>query len=134
MAMSKEIMRVDKITKTANEMVTIFDNCYSFLNGRTNVNLENKPEEIEDENLTKIDIANHHIEFVMATGVKEAVPEDIQETMIKMLQDDMKTNEKDLEKLLEMAAKKIMSEQLQNEQGMTLKRIKDEEGNNYNER
>lgn len=124
MIKSQELLRVDGITKTANEMVTVFDNCYSFLNGRTNSELESKPEKLEDKDLRKIDIANHHIEFVMATGIKEDIPLDIQNVMIKMLQDNLGTDESDLEKLLEIAYKKMISDQKLMDDGMALKREK----------
>ena len=125
---AKEIIKVDEVVNIANEMVPIFDNCYTFLNGRTNYNLENKPEELEDEELRKINLANHHIELVMANNTKDLIPEEIQETMIKLLQDDLQTDERDLEKLLEIAVKKIISEQRQNEQDMSLRRTKNDEG------
>jgi len=114
------------IEKT-NQMETLFQNCRTFLKARTNFELESREEELNDEQLRKIDLANEHIEIAFLNPGELEIPEEIQGIMIKMLQMDLGTDEKDLSKLMQMVIEQEFAKFNGNGEDFTRKRRKNEE-------
>lgn len=103
----------------AKTMETMFQNCRTFLNAHTNYEIESLEEELQDESLRKIDLANEHIEIaVMNGGITNSIPPEIQALMVSMLQSDLQTDEQDLEKLMHMVIEKELGESLENTEEM----------------
>jgi len=110
-------------------METMFQNCRRFLKAHTNYEIESFEEELQDESLRKIDLANEHIEIsVMNGGISSNIPPEIQTLMVSMLQSDLQTDEQDLEKLMHMVIEKELGESLENNGGMT--RIREKNSKN----
>ena len=117
----------DDTINVTEEFDVVFENCYRLLKGHTNSELETTLEEVNNKDLRCIELANEHIEVAMISGVVDNIPEDVRNTMVMMLQDDLNTSETNLVKLLEMANEKIEAENIVLGDKMQLTRHKNEE-------
>ena len=101
-----------------------FENCETFINARTNENIEYLEDELENEDLKKISFANQKLNIILMNDTYEEIDDDIKEMMVMMLQDTLGTDEDDFEKLIMMASEKITSDNL--EKGECLMREKED--------
>lgn len=114
MALARDDMqKVESLSERSNEMTVTFDNCYRFLEARTNYEIKAKEDEINDLELKKIQLANDVIQISVMGEFNDSIPQEIQDIMKKMLQDDLQTDEQDLEKLINMASEKVMNQVLE---------------------
>lgn len=126
----KETISIDETNtylEKVKQMETLFQNCRTFLNVHTNYELEHREEDLENDDLRKIDLANEHIEIALLNSGNVEIPEEIQGIMIKMLQADLETDESDLNKLMQMTIEKEMTKINGNSIDLTRKRRKNEE-------
>lgn len=119
----EETKKCDDTINSTEEFDIVFENCYRLLKGHTNNEIISSKEELNNEDLRCIDLANEHIEIAMISGVVDNIPDDVRNQMVMMLQDDLQTSESNLTKLLEMANNKIIKENLSQEE-MNLSRRK----------
>lgn len=109
------IEEANSYLEKAKTIDTMFQNCRTFLNAHTNYELEYRDEELTDDNLRKVDLANEHIEIAIMNGqVGNNIPEEIQAMMISLLQTDLQTDETNLEKLMHMVIERELGKSLEN--------------------
>jgi len=120
----KESKKVNPILEHGDSIEVIIDNCRRFLEARTNEELEYKDGELEDRELRMINLANEHIELIVNGATIDGIPNEMQEMMVKILQENLGTDEKDFDKLLYMATEKIAAEIQKNPENNTRIRIK----------
>lgn len=116
--------KCDNAINSAKDFDVVFENCYRLIKGHTNHKLETSLEDVNNKELRTIELANEHIEIAMVSGVVDNIPEDVRDTMVMMLQDDLHTDENDLIKLLEMANNLIEQDSLNKNEQMRLTRQK----------
>ena len=109
-----DMHRVEEINEKTRLMSITFDNCNRFLNARTNVMLESREDEINDIELKKIELGNETIQIAIMGGFKDNIPVELQEVVKNILQDDLKTDEEDIDKLIQMAGEKLSGESTKN--------------------
>lgn len=114
---TEEMMNELKAQSKKIEIMT--KNCYTFMESKCN---KKEKELIEENTLDSISIisANQILDFYLMSGILVIPYEEIKPVLIKILQDDLKTEEENLETLLEMASKKIEYENLNEELGLGL--------------
>lgn len=109
-AARQDMKIVEGIGEKAKSLGITIDNCFRFLEARTNYELEAKDEELNDISLKKIELANETIQISLVGDTN--IPEELQDMVRKILQEDLKTDEEDIENLLHMAKEKAMNEVL----------------------
>lgn len=121
-----EFMRsIDPLADKAVSLEIVIENCYRFLDAKTNNNLELE-EELNDIELRKIILANETIEIAISNGTTANLPDGVKDLIVQMLQMELQTTEDDLEKLMQMAAEKAKEHTSENVRTRTRMSKKDE--------
>ena len=108
-----DVEYLETITKKIDNLNITIANCRRFLNSRTikeDISIIENKKEKNVSDVKNIILANEAIEKVIGTGVIEDFSENLKQDMIKILQDDLTTDESDLTLLLNKALEKIARE------------------------
>lgn len=116
------INKIEEITDNYSNYEVTIENCRTFLRAHTDSKIEYKTSELNDLELKRIDLANEHIELALVDGVSDNIPDEVRNIMVKMLQQELKTNETNLENLLNMLVDG--TDNLQNGEDLSRKRTK----------
>lgn len=112
------------------ELLILIDNCNRLLDSKTSIyyksDLSMSQEKTETRNLIK---ANKYIQIYLDNEFLPEIDLEIQDLMIKILQEEFKTEEVDLKVLLEMAKEEIAFETLKNESELIRILTKNDENN-----
>lgn len=123
----------DEIRKTASNVETIVTNIETFLEVKSNKRVERLQEERKNniKEALMIDVANRWLEsfFDFEIDIDDnftiTMPKEIEDILIKMLQDDLKVEEDNLVTLLKMAMANIKSNNIVEQDELKLTRSKE---------
>lgn len=101
---------INKIDKKVSQTKRVFNSSYSMIREKEPKLIHDSRLPFDNEKLKEIDLANKYIEMVLNGEAIPTISPNIQQTVISILQSDLKTNENDIEKLLELAFEKTINE------------------------
>ena len=122
---------IEDIESIATDINCIVNNIHTFLEGKSNKRIERLQQERKNnlEDTLKINIANSWLEIVLGTdfddkNILNTLPKEIEEIIVKMLQEDLDTLETDLLTLISMAKHKIKENSVVLDDDLKLSRFK----------
>jgi len=115
-----------RIIERLTEIRNIANNCDTFMTAKITKREERLSEQrmkLKAESLD-VDLANEYLGNYINTGELPEISDNIKETLIKMLQEDLETEESDLEALLSLASDKFLMKNLNEELKLNMILIK----------
>ena len=111
----------NEVEKNKKELATLIENCNRLLDSKTSIYYENskKINNKENQEILNLLSANKYIQIYLENDFLPDVDIDVQNVMIRILQDELKTKENYLDVLLKMAKEKISFENLRKESELT---------------
>lgn len=120
-----ENVYINEILEKADKIEILIDNCYTFINDRRNVDVLCFEGEMNKLELRVLEETLKSIDNAVENGM-ENTKFNYEYIAVKILQDDLQTEEENLENLIEMARNKL-NENLQINDDLSLVRIKNDE-------